>query len=141
VLCVSRWLEYSNRAARESFRFSVDGTVTFGRKLREQLRAFQKMTIENRPSLSAKRIWLARGIAACADLVQIFFFPMFSEGIASPLNAGLDVAVGVTLVLLVGWHIAFIPTFIIESLPFADLAPTWTLAAVIATRGRGGKAL
>lgn len=99
------------------------------------------MTPENRPSLSAKRIWLARGIAACADLVQIFFFPMFSEGIASPLNVGLDVAVGVALVLLVGWHIAFIPTFIIEALPFADLAPTWTLAAVIATRGRGAKAL
>jgi hypothetical protein len=96
------------------------------------------MMIENRSPLSARRIWLARGIAACADLVQIFFFPVFSEGIASPLNAGLDVVVGVTLVLLVGWHIAFVPTFIIEALPFADLAPTWTLAAVIATRGRGG---
>jgi hypothetical protein len=89
--------------------------------------------------LSGKRIWLARGIAACADLLQIFFFPAFSEGIASPLNAGLDVVVGLTLVLLVGWHIAFMPTFIIEALPFADLAPTWTLATVIATRGRGAK--
>jgi hypothetical protein len=98
-----------------------------------------QMILENRSPLSARRIWLARGIAACADLVQIFFFPVFSEGIASPLNAGLDVVVGVTLVLLVGWHIAFVPTFIIEALPFADLAPTWTLAAVIATRGRGAK--
>jgi hypothetical protein len=97
------------------------------------------MTAELRSPLSKSRIWLARGIAACADLVQIFFFPMFSEGIVSPLNAGLDVVVGVTLVLLVGWHIAFIPTFIIEALPFADLAPTWTLAALIVTRGRMAK--
>ncbi|HEY1921939.1 MAG TPA: hypothetical protein VGG44_04175 [Tepidisphaeraceae bacterium] len=93
------------------------------------------MIFDLRP-LSKTRIWLARSIAACADLVQIFFVPLFSEGIASPLNAGLDVVVGITLVLLVGWHIAFIPTFIIEALPFADLAPTWTLAAVIATKGR-----
>ena len=45
-------------------------------------------------------------------------------------------AVAVAMVLLVGWHIAFIPTFIIESLPLVDLAPTWTVAALIATRGK-----
>lgn len=91
----------------------------------------------NRTPPSPARVWLARGIAIAADLLQIGLFPYFAEGAISPLDAGLDVLVGVVLVLLVGWHIAFVPTFIVEMLPFADLAPTWTLAVFIATRGRG----
>jgi hypothetical protein len=83
--------------------------------------------------MSARRIWLARGIAVAADFVQIAVFPYSVEGLLSPLNAILDV-VCLLLILLVGGHIVFLPTFIIEQLPFADLAPTWTLAALIATR-------
>src|SRR4051812_42316978 len=45
-------------------------------------------------------------------------FPAFSQGIVSPLDVALDVVVAVVLTLLVGWHIAFIPTFLIEALPF-----------------------
>ena len=48
--------------------------------------------------------------------------------------AALDVVVAIVLTLLVGWHIAFIPSFIIKALPFADMAPTWTIAVLIATR-------
>ena len=90
---------------------------------------------ERRP-ISARRIWLARGIAVAADFAQIAVFPLFAEGILSPLNVALDVLVCGLLIVLVGWHIAFLPTFIIEQLPFGDLAPTWTLAALIATRGK-----
>lgn len=53
----------------------------------------------------------------------------------SPVNAGLDVVVAICLILLVGWHIAFLPTFIVEQLPFADLAPTWTIGVLFVTRG------
>ena len=88
--------------------------------------------------LSPGRVWLARGIAMAADLLQIVLFPYFAEGALSPLDTVMDVVVGVVLVLLVGWHIAFVPTFVVEMLPMADLAPTWTLAVFIATRGRGG---
>ena len=95
------------------------------------------MTADLARPISHKRVWLARGIAVVADLIQIVFVPVFSEGIASPLNVVLDIVTGVLLVLLVGWHIAFIPTFIIEALPFADLAPTWTVGVLIATRKRG----
>lgn len=87
-------------------------------------------------SKSVTRVWLARGIAVAADILQIAVFPVFSEGIASPLNDALDAAVCIALTLLVGWHIAFVPTFIVKMLPFADLAPTWTVAAWLATRGR-----
>lgn len=96
------------------------------------------MSNANRKTPTAGRVWLARGIAMAADLVQIGLLPYFAEGIVSPLDAVMDVVVGVVLVWLVGWHIAFVPTFVVEMLPVADLAPTWTLAVFIATRGRGG---
>jgi hypothetical protein len=60
---------------------------------------------------------------------------MFLEGMLSPANAILDVLTAALLTLLVGWHMAFLPAFIIEGIPFADLAPTWTIAVLIATRG------
>jgi hypothetical protein len=87
-------------------------------------------------ALSSRRIWLARGLAVAADLAQIVFFPALSEGFASPFDAALDVIVAILLTLLVGWHIAFIPSFIIKALPFADIAPTWTVAVLFATRSR-----
>jgi|SRR4051812_23261016 hypothetical protein len=88
------------------------------------------------PAVSAKRIWLASGIAIAADAAQIGFFPVFAEGILSPLNMAVDVIVAALLILLVGWHIAFLPSFLLESVPFADLAPTWTVAVFIATRNK-----
>ena len=92
------------------------------------------MTADSTLPISRKRIWIARGIAVLADAIQIGFMPFFSEGFASPANDVLDVVVALVLILLVGWHIAFIPTFIIKMLPFTDLAPTWTIAVLIATR-------
>ncbi|HEY3323446.1 MAG TPA: hypothetical protein VGP72_23535 [Planctomycetota bacterium] len=88
-------------------------------------------------SVTPARIWAARGIAVAADLVQLAFVPLFAEGFVSPFNAVLDGVVCVALTLLVGWHIAFLPSFIIEQLPIADLAPTWTIAIIIATRTAG----
>jgi hypothetical protein len=84
--------------------------------------------------MSIGRIRLARGIAICADLIQIGFPVLFGEGLLSPFQDVLDVVVCGVLTMLVGWHYAFIPTFFIELVPFADLAPTWTIAVFIATR-------
>jgi hypothetical protein len=86
--------------------------------------------------VSPSRIWAARALAVAADAIQIFAVPAFFGGIASPLNDALDVVVGVVLILLVGWHITFLPTFIAELIPMVDLAPTWTVAVLFATRGR-----
>ena len=73
-------------------------------------------------------------VAICADLIQIGLPFVFGEGIFSPFEDALDILVCVAMTLLVGWHIAFVPSFIVKLVPFVDLAPTWTIAIFVATR-------
>jgi hypothetical protein len=86
--------------------------------------------------LSAGRIRIARVIAISADALQLGLFPFFGVGGLSILNDGLDIVIGLVLIFLVGWHFAFLPTFVAELLPGLDLVPTWTLAVWFATRHR-----
>jgi len=81
------------------------------------------------------RIRTARAIAMLADLAQIVVFPAFSEGALSPVNDVLDVAVAAALSALVGWHWAFLPSFLSELIPMWDLVPTWTAAVWYVTSG------
>jgi hypothetical protein len=89
-------------------------------------------------TLSAGRIRAARVIAVSADVLQIAVLPAFSPGIASPVNDALDFVVGAALVILLGWHWAFLPTLIAELIPFFDLVPTWSAAVFLVTRDRVG---
>ena len=57
-----------------------------------------------------KRNYIAVAVALSADLIQIIFFPMFIQGALSPVDDVLDIAVGVTLWSLLGWHYAFHPS-------------------------------
>jgi hypothetical protein len=41
------------------------------------------------------------------------------------------------MILLVGWHWAFLPAFLSEMVPVFDLVPTWTAAVFFATRSQG----
>jgi len=84
--------------------------------------------------ISSRRLWLARGLAAAADAVEIGLFPMFFEGGASPVADALDVVMCGVMTWLTGWHLAYLPTVVVKVLPVADLAPCWTLAVLIATR-------
>jgi len=84
---------------------------------------------------SSTRVRIARLLAVTADGIQIVAVPAFLSGAASPLNDALDLVVGVTMVLLVGWHVAFLPTFVTELIPFVDIFPTWTAAVFFVTRG------
>ena len=88
--------------------------------------------------LTAGRVRAARILGMTADFVQIMLVPFFSPGWLSPLNDGLDVAVGVAMVALVGWHWAFVPAFFVELIPVFDLVPTWTAAVLLATRDAPG---
>jgi hypothetical protein len=84
------------------------------------------------PLLTPRRILVARVIAVAVDLAQFALLP--AE--LTPLNNFVDVATGLAMLVLVGWHWAFLPTFLAELVPFVDLVPSWTLAVVFATRGR-----
>ena len=87
------------------------------------------------PVMTSGRIRTARIIAVAADAIQLGLFPLFIEGAPGGLDAVLDVAVGITMVVLLGWHLAFLPGFASELLPVIDLFPTWTLAVHFVTRG------
>ena len=95
-------------------------------------------TAPSATGLQLRRIWLARGLAAAADALQIVFFPLFGEGFASPADWLLDGAMLLALTKLVGFHRSYLPSLTLELVPGMDLAPTWTAAALLATGGRGG---
>ena len=85
-------------------------------------------------NLTPRRVLVARILAVLADALQLGLLPMFVEGALSPINDALDVVVAAALLLLVGWHWAFLPAFLSELIPGFDLVPTWTAAVLIATR-------
>jgi hypothetical protein len=84
---------------------------------------------EDSISLSPRsRFQAAMVLAMAADALQIIVFPLFAEGALSPADDGLDLAVAVLLVNLLGWHWEFLPAFLAELVPGVDLVPFWTLA-------------
>ncbi len=85
-------------------------------------------------ALTPRRVMAARVLAVVADAVQIGLLPMFVGGALSPINDVLDVLVAIAMVLLIGWHWAFLPAFLSEVIPVFDLVPTWTAAVLIVTR-------
>jgi hypothetical protein len=84
--------------------------------------------------LDRRKVIAARTIAVMADAVQVGLLPLFLEGALSTVNDVLDVAVAGILTALVGWHWAFVPSFVAELVPVLNLAPSWTAAVFIATR-------
>ncbi|MDP1830945.1 MAG: hypothetical protein Q8K67_02715 [Geothrix sp.] len=88
-----------------------------------------------RPPLSTTRIRLAWAIALTVDALQI---PATVTGpMGWFLGAGLDLITMLVLWALLGFHWAFLPSFLTEWIPYLNLAPFWTLAVALATRGRG----
>jgi hypothetical protein len=85
-------------------------------------------------NVSRSTLSAAYAIAICADLLQICLFPIFSEGFLDPLDDISDVVVCAILTRLIGFHIAFLPSFLMKVIPGVTMAPTWTLAVLIATR-------
>jgi hypothetical protein len=81
--------------------------------------------------MTPRRVLIARVIAVAVDLSQFALLP--AE--LTPLNNGIDVVTALTMLGLVGWNWAFLPTFLAELVPFVDLVPSWTLAVMFATRG------
>lgn len=91
-----------------------------------------------RPPRDPRRFRTALMVALAADAIQLAALPAFAPGILSPVADLLDVVVAIAMVGLLGWHWAFLPTFLVELVPFVDLVPTWTLAVIIVGRARKG---
>lgn len=87
------------------------------------------------PPLSKARLRAAWIVAVAVDAIQI---PVEATGLLGWIvGAGLDVVTMAVLWALVGFHWAFLPSFLTEWIPYVDYAPLWTLAVLLATRGRG----
>jgi hypothetical protein len=90
----------------------------------------------DRFAVAPARIRAARSLAVAADVLQIVVFPLFAPGLASPWNDALDLLVALAMISLIGWHWAFLPSFLAELVPGLDLVPTWTAAVFFATRAK-----
>jgi hypothetical protein len=76
----------------------------------------------------SRELRLAWLTAIVADAIQIAGLPLFAEGGLSPADTVVDVVTAFVLSRLLGWHWAFLPTFVAELLPGFDLFPTWSAA-------------
>lgn len=89
--------------------------------------------------LSRTRLRTAWIVAVAVDAIQV---PAdFSGPLGWLLGAGLDLITMVVMWALLGFHWAFLPSFITEAVPWLNLAPLWTLAVALATRGRNNPGL
>ncbi|MBL0311182.1 MAG: hypothetical protein IPP78_00425 [Holophagaceae bacterium] len=88
-----------------------------------------------RSNVSPLRLKVAWVVAVGTDALQVFIFPATVEGVFSPVTVILDFIAMALLSALVGWHWAFLPSIVVELIPGLELAPTWTIALAIASRG------
>ena len=82
-----------------------------------------------RRGLSARAL-AALAVAVAADGLQLAFIPWFVTGGFGIAAGILDVIVAIVLTKLIGWNLAFVPSFLVEILPIVDLFLTWTGAVV-----------
>ena len=90
-----------------------------------------------RQDTSPLQVKLAWAVAVGIDALQVFLLPTTAPGGFSPVEWVLDLLAMGLLWALLGWSWAFLPSFIIELVPWIDITPTWTLAVLVATRGKG----
>ncbi|MEO6463330.1 MAG: hypothetical protein ABIP29_09665 [Candidatus Eisenbacteria bacterium] len=82
-----------------------------------------------------RRAWM---VAIAADLLQFGLLPLM--GATGGFMVGLDLLVAWLLIRWMGWHVAFLPAFVTELVPIANVIPSWTLAMWVVTRLRRLKA-
>ena len=86
------------------------------------------------PPLTRARMLLAFAIAVAADGLQLLLGPL---GWAF-IDQAIDCVAMILLSYVIGFHILFLPTFVVELVPVLEDLPTWTActAVVIALRKR-----
>ena len=87
--------------------------------------------------LKRSHVRIAWMVAVLVDGLQLITAPAEWTGpVVWVVEAGVDLVTMGVMMSLVGFHWAFLPSFVTKFLPFLELAPTWTLALFIATRDR-----
>ena len=84
--------------------------------------------------LSKTRARTALVIAILVDVIQIAL--QITGPFQILVDWPLDLLTALAMTALVGFHWAFLPTFLAEAVPWLDVVPTWTLAVMFATRNR-----
>lgn len=84
--------------------------------------------------LTRGRMGLALTVAVAADALQIAMLPLAWALVPEII----DVVAMILTVLILGFHLLLLPTFVVEFIPLVDMLPTWTgcVVAVIALRKR-----
>lgn len=86
------------------------------------------------PALTGPRIMLAMAVAMLADGLQFLLAGVGWFG----LDQAIDFVAMVVISRIIGFHVLFLPTFVVELVPLLEDLPTWTActAAVIVLRKR-----
>jgi hypothetical protein len=74
------------------------------------------------PKLSRARVAAALAVAVIADGLQLLLGPVGWAG----LDDVIDVVAMALTTLALGFHVLFLPTFVLELAPVAGMLPTWT---------------
>jgi hypothetical protein len=88
--------------------------------------------------MTRTRIVFALAIAVAADALQFFLGPLGWVIVDSLI----DVIAMVLMIILLGFHLLLLPTFVVELIPGVDMLPTWTacVVAVVVLRKRQQRA-
>lgn len=84
------------------------------------------------PRVTRSNIRTAFALAATVDVAQFLLGPFGWAG----LDEVLDAAAMVAMTRLLGFHPLFLPTFVLEFVPFTDMLPTWTGCVILVVRSR-----
>ena len=84
------------------------------------------------PRVTRSEIRTAYAVAVAVDIAQFVLGPFGWAGI----DEVLDAAAMVAMTRLLGFHPLFLPTFVLEFVPFTDMLPTWTGCVMLVVRAR-----
>jgi hypothetical protein len=90
------------------------------------------LRMQEPPHLTPPAIRTAYALAVTVDIAQVLLGPLGWAGV----DEVLDAAAMVAMTRLLGFHPLFLPTFVLEFVPFTDMLPTWTGCVMLVVRAR-----
>ena len=90
------------------------------------------LRMQEPPHLTSSTIRTAYALAVTVDIAQFLLGPLGWAGV----DEVLDAAAMVAMTRLLGFHPFFLPTFVLEFVPFTDMLPTWTGCVMLVVRAR-----